>query len=86
MVAKKRSKTAEELYYHYVPPKIPLAAIRRFARRIAERFDPVCGTPGDSGGCEMGLAADTMAVIPGILLGILVGVVLGLRSSSRPKS
>jgi hypothetical protein len=53
---------------------------------IAERFDPVCGTPGDSGGCEMGLAADTiMAVIPGILLGIVVGVVLGLRSSSRPE-
>jgi hypothetical protein len=49
---------------------------------IAERFDPVCGTPGDSGGCEMGLATDTMmAVIPGILLGI----VLGLRSSSRRK-
>jgi hypothetical protein len=53
---------------------------------IAERFDPVCGTPGDSGGCEMGLAADTMmAVIPGILLGIVVGGVLGLRSSSRRK-
>ena len=26
---------------------------------IAERFDPMCGTPGDAGGCEMGLAADT---------------------------
>jgi hypothetical protein len=53
---------------------------------IAERFDPVCGTPGDSGGCEMGLAGDTMmAVIPGILLGIVVGGVLGLRSSSRRK-
>jgi hypothetical protein len=53
---------------------------------IAERFDPVCGTPGDSGGCEIGLAADTvMAVIPGILLGIVVGGVLGLRSSSRRK-
>src|ERR1700723_1717109 len=41
---------------------------------ITERFDPVCGTPGDSGGCEMGLAADTlMAVIPGNLLWILFG-------------
>jgi uncharacterized protein len=27
-------------YYRYLPPNIPLAAIRRLARRIAERFDP----------------------------------------------
>jgi predicted nucleotidyltransferase len=40
MVAKTRSKTGRELYYRYVPPNIPLTAIRRFARRIAERFDP----------------------------------------------
>jgi hypothetical protein len=47
---------------------------------------PVCGTPGDSGGCEMGLAADTiMAVVPGIQLGIVVGGALGLRSRSRRK-
>jgi predicted nucleotidyltransferase len=36
----KAHKSARELYYRYVPPKIPLSAIRRFARRIAERFDP----------------------------------------------
>jgi predicted nucleotidyltransferase len=30
----------EQDAYRYLPPKIPLAAIRRFARRIAERFDP----------------------------------------------
>jgi predicted nucleotidyltransferase len=40
MVARTRSKTGRELYYRYLPPKIPLAAIRRFAHRIAERFDP----------------------------------------------
>jgi len=40
MVAKSQSKTGRELYYRYLPPNIPLAAIRRFARRIAERFDP----------------------------------------------
>ena len=40
MVAKSRSKTGRELYYRYLPPNIPLPAIRRFARRIAARFDP----------------------------------------------
>jgi predicted nucleotidyltransferase len=40
MVAKTPGMTGRELYYRYLPPKIPRAAIRRFARRIAERFDP----------------------------------------------
>jgi len=40
MVAQSQSKTGRALYYRYVPPNIPLSAIRRFARRIAERFDP----------------------------------------------
>ena len=40
MVAKSRTKTGSELYYRYLPPNIPLRAIRQFARRIAERFDP----------------------------------------------
>jgi hypothetical protein len=51
---------------------------------IGERFNPVCGTPGDSGGCEMGLASATvMAVVPGMLIGLVIGCVLGLRSGSR---
>jgi predicted nucleotidyltransferase len=40
MAARSRIKTVRELYYSYLPPKIPMSAIRRFARRIAERFDP----------------------------------------------
>src|SRR5437870_12593989 len=40
MVAKSQSKTGRELHYRYLPPNIPLSAIRRFARRIAEKFDP----------------------------------------------
>jgi predicted nucleotidyltransferase len=40
MVAKATNKTGRELYYRYLPPNIPRSAIRRFARRIAERFDP----------------------------------------------
>lgn len=40
MVAKTQQKSAKAQYYRYVPPKIPMATIRRFAQRIAERFDP----------------------------------------------
>jgi predicted nucleotidyltransferase len=40
MAAKPRNKTGGELRYRYLPPNIPMFAIRRFARRIAERFDP----------------------------------------------
>jgi predicted nucleotidyltransferase len=40
MASKTRTKTGRALYYRYVPPDIPRAAIRRFARRIAEQFDP----------------------------------------------
>src|SRR5712692_10253274 len=40
MVAKTRCKTGRALDYRYLPPNIPLAAIRRFAGRIAQRFDP----------------------------------------------
>jgi predicted nucleotidyltransferase len=40
MVTKPPSKTGRERYYRYVPPNIPLSGIRRFGRRVAERFDP----------------------------------------------
>jgi predicted nucleotidyltransferase len=40
VVKSQKNKTGREQYYRYLPPNIPLAAIRRFARRIAERFDP----------------------------------------------
>src|SRR4029077_15999270 len=40
MAAKSPNKTGRELYYRYLPPNIPLSAIRGFARRIANRFDP----------------------------------------------
>jgi predicted nucleotidyltransferase len=40
MAAKSGNKTGRELYYRYLPPHIPRSAIRRFARRIAEKFDP----------------------------------------------
>jgi len=40
MVAKSRKKEDGNLSYRYLPPNIPMSAIRRFARRIAEQFDP----------------------------------------------
>jgi predicted nucleotidyltransferase len=40
MVAKSRKQTARVLSYRYLPPDIPMSAIRRFARQIAEKFDP----------------------------------------------
>jgi predicted nucleotidyltransferase len=39
MVAKLPTKTGSEHGYRYLPPNVPLLAIQRFARRIAERFD-----------------------------------------------
>ncbi len=40
MTTKAASTTGRDRYYRYVPPDIPLSAIRRFARRVAERFHP----------------------------------------------
>lgn len=43
-------------------------------------FNSVCGTPGDSGGCEMGLATATVAsALPGAAIGFIVNLVRGLR-------
>src|SRR5437762_4688340 len=39
-MAKKRTTPRYVQPYRYASPNIPLAAIRRFARRIAERFQP----------------------------------------------
>jgi predicted nucleotidyltransferase len=40
MATKPSCKMGGEHYYRYLPPNIPRSAIRRFARRIAEPFDP----------------------------------------------
>ena len=46
-------------------------------------MNPQCGTPADSGGCEMGLAAGTIsAIVIGLGLGIVVAIVMAL--ASRP--
>jgi hypothetical protein len=52
---------------------------------IRNAFDPVCGTPADSGGCEMGLfAIPITSVVPGVLIGIVAGFALGRQRASRP--
>lgn len=51
---------------------------------IRNQFDPVCGTPADSGGCEMGLfTIPTTSIVPGVLIGISVGFLIGLARASR---
>ena len=55
---------------------------------IRNALDPVCGTPADSGGCEMGLfSIPITSIVPGVLIGIAVGFALGARRASgrRPK-
>jgi hypothetical protein len=50
---------------------------------IANKLNPNCGTPADSGGCEMGLAAGTIAaIVIGLVAGIVVAVVTAI--AGRP--
>lgn len=47
-------------------------------------FDPRCGSPGDSGGCEMGAAAVSIAsAMPAFALFFLIGTIFGLRRRNR---
>jgi len=56
---------------------------------IANAMNPRCGTPADSGGCEMGLASGTIgAIVIGLALGILVAIIMaiaGRRSQNTPR-
>jgi hypothetical protein len=50
----------------------------------AHVFDPRCGTPGDSGGCEMGAAAMAIAaVLPGLAIGVAVALFQAWRKRAR---
>ncbi|HTV67357.1 MAG TPA: hypothetical protein VMF90_02365 [Rhizobiaceae bacterium] len=47
---------------------------------MAYTFDSRCGTPGDSGGCEMGSFSAGLAMsLPGFALGFFLSLILGLR-------
>lgn len=50
---------------------------------VVTRFMPGCGTPGDSGGCEMGVAAAAFMMIPAGAIGFaLVAFLRGYRRLS----
>jgi uncharacterized YccA/Bax inhibitor family protein len=52
-----------------------------------EYFDRACGTPGDSGGCEMGLVSTTvLSIAPGAMLGFLITLVHGFIRIARQNS
>lgn len=51
---------------------------------LSYMLDPRCGTPGDSGGCEMGAASVALMAIPvGLILGSGLGIVIELRARAR---
>jgi len=46
---------------------------------VLQHFDRSCGTPGDSGGCAMGLLGATiLSIAPGAILGFLIALVHGV--------
>lgn len=54
---------------------------------LGHALDPRCGTPGDSGGCEVGAVSLALAsAIPGLALFFLVALLRGLRSRSKPNA
>ncbi|MGE0500506.1 MAG: hypothetical protein AB7I79_02490 [Rhizobiaceae bacterium] len=51
---------------------------------LGHALDSRCGTPGDSGGCEMGAATIGFAsALPGFALGFFVSLILGLRARRK---
>jgi hypothetical protein len=51
---------------------------------IANAYNPNCGTPGDAGGCEMGLASGTIsAVFIGLVLGASIAVAAAIAGRIR---
>src|SRR5262249_36517137 len=51
---------------------------------VAQHFDPVCGTPADSGGCDMGLVSSTvLSIAPGAFIGFVAALSDGLVRLAR---
>ncbi|CAN5674435.1 hypothetical protein BH11PSE3_BH11PSE3_48640 [soil metagenome] len=51
----------------------------------AHLLDSRCGTPGDSGGCEMGVAAIALAsALPGMAVGLCFPLFQAYRKRRRP--
>ena len=51
---------------------------------LAHIFDPRCGTPGDSGGCEMGAASiGFFSALPGLVLGVAFALIQDYRKRRK---
>ena len=50
----------------------------------AHLLDPRCGTPGDSGGCEMGAAGIAIySMLPGLAIGVAFALIQGYRNRAK---
>jgi hypothetical protein len=50
----------------------------------AHIFDSRCGTPGDSGGCEMGAASIAIfSMLPGLAIGVAIALFQGYRNRAK---
>ena len=50
----------------------------------AHIFDPRCGTPGDSGGCEMGAASIAIfSMLPGLAIGVAIALIQRYRNRAK---
>ena len=50
----------------------------------AHTFDSRCGTPGDSGGCEMGAASIAFfSALPGLAAGVVLALVQAYRRRAK---
>ncbi len=51
---------------------------------VAHTFDSRCGTPGDSGGCEMGAASIAIfSALPGLAVGVAFALIQGYRNRAK---
>ena len=51
---------------------------------VAHTFESHCGTPGDSGGCEMGaLSIAVFSVLPGLAMGVALALIQAYRNPAK---
>lgn len=52
---------------------------------LAHTFDPSCGRPGDSGGCEMGaVSIGVLSALPGLAIGVAFALYRHFRKRRTP--
>jgi hypothetical protein len=64
---------------------VPLSVLA--AMIVVYILDSRCGTPGDSGGCEMGIATVVMLSVPvGAMLGLAFGIWRGIKARNLARN